>query len=97
MATKQWTELSSTQEDMHSYRWLEKDVNNYRLISIIPAVAKIFERIIYNQFYRYLNDNDLSANYQSAFRSLHSTLTTLACLRPLTVGLLTEITVLSIV
>ena len=89
MATNQWTELSSTQED--SYRWyqntIEKDVNNYRVISIIPAVAKIFERIIYNQFYRYLNDNDLSANYQSAFRSLHSTLTVLACLRPLTVGL----------
>ena len=54
-----------------------QDVNNYRPISIIPAVAKIFERIIYNQLYEYLNFNDLLANCQSGFRSIHSTLTSL--------------------
>ena len=48
-----------------------------RAISIIPVVAKVFERIMYNQFYKYLNDNDLLANCQSGFRSLHSTLTSL--------------------
>ena len=57
--------------------YIIKDVNYYRPIPIIPAVAKSFERIIYNQFYSYLNDNDLLANYQSGFISLHSTLTAL--------------------
>ena len=34
------------------------DLNNYRPISVIPAVAKIFEKIIYDQLYNYLNVND---------------------------------------
>ena len=42
----------------------------YMLISVIPTVAKIFEKIIYDQLYQYLNENGL-------FRSLHSTLTAL--------------------
>ena len=29
-------------------------LNNYRPISVIPAVAKIFEKIIYDQLYNYL-------------------------------------------
>ena len=54
-----------------------QDVNNYRLISIIPVVARVFERIIYDQFFKYLSDNDLLVNCQSGFRSLHSTITSL--------------------
>ena len=34
------------------------DVNNYRPISIIPMIANIFEKIIYDQFYRYLLVNN---------------------------------------
>ena len=53
------------------------DLNDYRPISIIPVVAKVFERIIYNQIYDYLTKNGLLSDQQSGFRSLHSTVTAL--------------------
>ena len=49
----------------------------YMVISVIPTVAKIFEKIIYDQLYQYLNENGLLNSGQSGFRSLHSTLTAL--------------------
>ena len=55
----------------------KSDLNNYRPISVIPAAAKIFEKVIYNQLYNYLNVNDLLTSCQSGFRSLNSTLTAL--------------------
>ena len=53
------------------------DPSNYRPISIIPVVAKVFERIVYDQLYRYLTENKLLCCYQSGFRTLHSTVTAL--------------------
>ena len=53
--------------------------SNYRPISVIPAVAKILEKIVYDQLYEYFNGYNhypLNAS-QSGFRSLHSTLTAL--------------------
>ena len=50
------------------------DPNSYRPISVIPIVSKIFEKIIYDHLYAYLNNNNLLNNCQSGFRSLHSTL-----------------------
>ena len=51
--------------------------SNYRPISVIPAVAKIFEKIVYDQLYENLNGYNLLNASQSGFRSLHSTLTAL--------------------
>ena len=45
------------------------DPNNYRPISIIPTVSKIFEKIIYDQLCGYLNDNNLLTHRQSGFLS----------------------------
>ena len=36
------------------------DLNNYRPISVIPIIAKVLERIVYNQLYGYLTVNNLS-------------------------------------
>ena len=53
------------------------DLDNYRPISIIPVVAKVFERVIYDQRYAFLMDSNLLSSYQSGFRSLHSIVTSL--------------------
>ena len=53
------------------------DMTNYKPISIVPVVAKVFELIIYDQLYKYLNDNKLLSSYKSDFRSIHSTITAL--------------------
>ena len=54
------------------------DPSNCRPISVIPVIAKIFEKIVYEQLYEYLNNYNLLTTCQSGFRSLHSTLTVLA-------------------
>ena len=53
------------------------DPTNYRPISVIPVVAKVFERVVYDQLYYYLTKNCILSRYQSGFRSLHSTVTAL--------------------
>lgn len=52
-----------------------KDLNNYCPISIIPVVGKVFGRVIYDQVYAFLIDNNLLSNRQSGFRCLHSLVT----------------------
>ena len=52
-------------------------MNNYRPISIIPVVAKVFERIIYDQAFAYVTEHNLISRHQSGFRRLHSTVTLL--------------------
>ena len=46
---------------------------NYRPVAILPVISKIYEKIVYKQFYNYLNENDLIYKYQSGFRSSFST------------------------
>ena len=52
-------------------------MNNYRPISVTTVVAKIFEKLIFEQLYEHLNNNKLISASQSGFRTLHSTLTAL--------------------
>ena len=49
------------------------DLNNCRPATVLPTIACVFEKIIYQQLYKYMTDNILLGEKQCGFRSLHST------------------------
>ena len=52
----------------------KEDPGNHRPISILSAFARIFERLLYQQLYKYFMDNNLLGDKQWGFRSIHSTI-----------------------
>ena len=50
---------------------------NYRPISILPIISKVFERQVFNQIYRYLNENSLISKFKSRFRPKYGTVSAL--------------------
>ena len=46
---------------------------NYRPISLLPTISKVFEKILFDQMYTYFNTNSLLAEQQYGFRKNHST------------------------
>ena len=46
---------------------------NYRPISVLPAISKIMERILYNQLNSYLTKSELLSDSQYGFQKFHST------------------------
>ena len=48
-------------------------VQNYRPISVLPYFSKIYERVIYNHFIDYIDDNKTLYDKQFGFRKRHST------------------------
>ena len=51
----------------------EPILRNHRLIFILPAISKIFEKAIYLQTYGYFIENNLFHSSQYGFRKGHST------------------------
>ena len=49
------------------------EVGNYRPISLLPAISKIFEKVINNQLTEFLEDNDILPKTQFGFRKNRST------------------------
>jgi hypothetical protein len=47
--------------------------DNYRPISILPSVSKVFERVIHNQLHTFLTNSKIYYDSQYGFRKLHST------------------------
>ena len=49
-------------------------IKNYRPISLLPICSKLFEKIIFNHLYNFLNSNALLTKNQSGFRPGDSTI-----------------------
>ena len=54
-----------------------RNIGNYRPISILPIVSKVFEKEVFRELYQYLNENSLLSKFQSGFRPGYSTASTL--------------------
>ena len=48
-------------------------LSNYRPISLLPSISKIFEKAIYCRIYNYLNAKGLLQSHQYGFRKYIST------------------------
>ena len=46
---------------------------NYRPISVLPILSKVFELIVHQQLYKYLEENKLLTNFQFGYRKNRST------------------------
>ena len=56
------------------------EVKNYRPISLLSNVSKVFERLVYNQLYTYLVEGNLLTSKNSGFKKKNSTITQLISL-----------------
>ena len=52
-------------------------MGNYRPISILPIISKVFEKEVFQQLHHYLKVNSILSKFQSGFRPLHSTVSAL--------------------
>ena len=55
----------------------KSDCSNCRPNSVLSTIAKILEKIVYNQLISYRNENYILTNNQFGFRKSHSTTTSL--------------------
>ena len=55
----------------------QTDRSNYRPISVLPFLSRVFEKFVYNQLYEYSDENKHLFSHHSGFRSLHSVVTPL--------------------
>ena len=53
------------------------ECDNYRPISILSPISKIFEKTVFDQLSQYLTTNEILTDYQSGFRKEYSTCSSL--------------------
>ena len=50
-----------------------ENLDNFRLVSVLPVIAKILERVVHRQLYAYLQRHSILNVAQSGFRPHHTT------------------------
>ena len=48
------------------------DISNFRPVSVLPVVSKVFERLLHQQLYDYLQNHSILHPTQSGFRPQHT-------------------------
>ena len=51
----------------------EAEIDNYRPISVLPILNKVFEKLIHNQLVTFFEKHNVLSNQQFGFRKKHST------------------------
>ena len=51
------------------------ELSNYRPISVLSVLSKLFEKIVHDQVSTFMKENELFSNCHHGFRQLHSTVT----------------------
>ena len=59
---------------------IDSEVDNYRPISVLPVLNKVFEKIIHNQLIDFLDSHNVLSKNQFGFRRKHSTSHAISCL-----------------
>ena len=59
---------------------IESEADNYRPISVLPVLNKVFEKIIHNQLIDFLDLHNVLSKQQFGFRRKHSTSHAISCL-----------------
>ena len=52
----------------------QKQLSNYRPISLLPSISKILEKVIHKHVYNFLNHQNIFYQSQYGFRPKHSTI-----------------------
>ena len=62
---KEWKKANIVPVHKKNYKQL---IKNYRPVSLLPISSKIFEKMIFNSLFKYLEDNNRLNGNQSGFR-----------------------------
>ena len=48
-------------------------ISNYRPVSVLSVISKVYERVICNRLLKFINDHNILYKLQFGFRAKHST------------------------